>query len=92
MKTYEFLGQKYTLVEEKEDCFSKTLMEEKMTDYFLPFDYIFGDYAGDKLRLKGFYEKNHPNVKPYNNIKMLEKYKKDYCAYGAKTFLLKKQK
>lgn len=92
MKTYDLLGQKYELIEEEEHCFSYDLVLEKMTDYFLPFDYIFGDYAGEKLRLKGFYEKNHVDVKSYNNIDRLPSYKKDYCAYGAKTFLLKKKK
>ena len=54
------------------------------------FDYIFGDFVGDKVRLKGFYESNNKNVKKFNDIKFLEEYKKDYCNYGAKTFLLKK--
>ena len=48
MKTYTFLGQKYSLVENEKDCFSVPLVEEKITDYFLPFDYIFGDFAYDK--------------------------------------------
>lgn len=92
MKTYEFLGCKYQLVKEDNHCFSYQAVEEKITDYFLPFDYILGDYAYDKLRLKGFYDKTSKNVKEYNDIGNLETYKHDHCAYGANTFLLKKQK
>ena len=92
MKKYELLGQHYTLIEEDKDCFSLQEIEEKITDYFLPFDYILGDYAYDKLRLKGFYEKNHKEVKAYNNIENIEIYKKEHCAYGTRTFLLKKEK
>ena len=92
MKTYIFLGQKYSLVENEKDCFSVPLVEEKITDYFLPFDYIFGDFAYDKLRLKGFYDKTNKEVKEYNNIENLATYKKDHCAYGSATFLLKLEK
>ena len=91
MKKYKFLNQEYTLVNDDKGRFDFSLVEEKITDYFLPFDYIFGDFAYDKLRLKGFYEKNHKDVKEYNNIEGLEKYKKEHCALGSATFLLKKE-
>ena len=61
-------------------------------DYFLPFDYILGDYAYDKLRLKGFYDSNNKKVKDFNNINNLDDYIKKYCAYGARIFVLKKLK
>ena len=67
-------------------------MVEKITDYFDPYDYIFGDYAYEKVRLKGFYEANHKKVTDINNIKNLDSYIKDYCSYGAKYFLIKKIK
>ena len=34
-------------------------VKERVTDYFDEYDYIFADYAYDKIRLKGFFEKNH---------------------------------
>ena len=89
MKTYTFLGQKYSLVENEKDCFSAPLVEEKITDYFLPFDYIFGDFAYDKL---GEEDADSIEVKEYNNIENLATYKKDHCAYGSATFLLKLEK
>ena len=45
-----------------------------MTDYFEPYDYIFGDYAYEKVRLKGFYESNNKNANKINDIKSLDDY------------------
>ena len=82
----------YEVVKDPHKVFSETETSEKCTDYFIPFDYILGDYAYDKLRLKGFYAETHPKVSKINNIKGLDTYIKNYCAYGAKYFLLKKIK
>ena len=56
------------------------------------FDYIFGDIAYDKLRLKGFCDSNNKDKTKINDIKFLEDYIENYCAYGCKWFLLKKIK
>lgn len=82
----------YELVNDNDKVFDEELFLEKVTDYFEPYDYIFGDYAYDKLRLKGFYDSNSKNVTKINNIKYLDLYIENYCAYGAKWFLLKKVK
>lgn len=83
--TYEVFKDEYKVFDEQE-------VIEKCTDYFLPFDYICGDYAYDKLRLKGFYDDDNKKATKINNIKGLDNYIKNYCAYGAKYFLLKKMK
>lgn len=80
----------YEVIENNQDCLDVELLNEKVTEYFDDFDYIFGDYFGDAVRLKGFNDSNNKKVKKINDIKFLEEYKKDYCGYGAKTFLLKK--
>ena len=80
---------KYEIVDDSDNCFNDEIIE-KITDYFDSFDYIFGDYAYEKVRLKGFYDSNNKKAKKINDIKYLNDYKKDYCSYGAKTFLLKK--
>ena len=67
-------------------------LKEMVTDYFEPFDYIFGDYSNDKVRLKGYYDSQNKKATKINDIQYVEDYKKDYCNYGAKTFLLKKIK
>ena len=85
-------NQKYELVEGKEQEIDKEELIEKVTDYFDNYDYIFGDYAYDKVRLKGFNDSKNKNVNKINDIKYLDEYKKEYCSYGAKMFLLKKLK
>jgi len=90
MKTIEINGQSYELVEDKDNCFSLDEIIDKVTDYFDEYDYIFGDYAYGKVRLKGYNDSDNKKVTKINDIKYLEEYKKNYCSFGAKTFLLKK--
>ena len=92
MKTIEILNQKYELVENLNNCFNLEDFKEKLTEYFEPFDYIFGDYAYEKVRLKGYYESTNKKEKEINDIKNLDNYIENYCSYGARTFLLKKIK
>ena len=47
----------YEVIEDNGDCFNELEMRDKFTDYFYDFDYILGDYAYGKLRLKGFCDK-----------------------------------
>lgn len=89
MKQYEINGILYDLVSD-DNCFSIDIVKEYLMDYFYDFDYVFGDFSGDKVRLKGFFDTKNKKAKRYNDIKYLESYKKDYCNIGAKTFLLKK--
>ena len=90
MKKITINGINYEIIKNEQDCFDASEIEEKITDYFDPYDYIFGDYAYEKVRLKGFYDSNNKNVNKINDIKNLDDYIKDYCSYGAKYFLLKK--
>ena len=92
MKNVEIHGKKYELVRNDGDCFDLDVVSEKMTDYFDDYDYVFGDIAYEKVRLKGYYDSKNKNAKPINDIKFLDNYIKDYCSYGSKVFLLKKIK
>ena len=91
-KKIEICGIEYEIIRNDKECINKEELEEKITDYFDDFDYIFGDYAYDKVRLKGYYESNNKNAKDINDIKHLDDYINNYCSYGARTFLLKKIK
>lgn len=82
--------KKYEIIENDDNCLDLEELYEKATDYFYDYDYIFGDYAYEKLRLKGYYDSKNKKAKPINDIKYLEDYKKNYCSYGGKTFLIKK--
>ena len=92
MKQIELLENKYELIKNDRDCFNIEEVKEKVTDYFIDYDYIFGDYAYEKVRLKGYYESTNKKAKEINDIKNLDNYIENYCSYGARTFLLKKIK
>lgn len=92
MKTIEINGVTYEIVRNDDNCIDKEVLAEKITDYFDPYDYIMGDYAYDKVRLKGYYEANNKKASNINTIKKLDDYVKNYCSFGAKIFLLKKIK
>ena len=92
MKKIEINGINYEIVRNDNDCINMEELKEKITDYFEPYDYIFGDYSYEKVRLKGYNESTNKKVTKINDIKYLEDYITNYCSYGAKVFLLKKVK
>ena len=80
----------YELIRNEKDGFDYEAVKEKYTDYFENFDYILGDWAYGKLRLKGFYESTNKMSKKINDIKYIDDYLKNNCAFECKWFLLKK--
>lgn len=82
--------KKYSLEKNYRDGYEEEAFLEKVTDYFEEFDYIFGDWAYGKLRLKGFNDSKNKNFNEINDIKKLDEYIENNCAYGCKYFLLKK--
>ncbi|MDD6403500.1 MAG: DUF1027 domain-containing protein [Mollicutes bacterium] len=82
----------YEIIRNDKDCINKKELEEKITDYFDEYDYIMGDFAYDKVRLKGYYNSDNKMAKKINDIKYLDDYIENYCSYGARIFLLKKIK
>lgn len=92
MKKIEINKVNYEVIKNDDDCLKLEELEAKITDYFDDYDYIFGDYAYDKVRLKGYYDSNNKKAKKINDIKYLDDYIKNYCSFGSKTFLLKKIK
>ena len=88
----EIENREYELITNYKDAFDKEDFTSKYTDYFYDYDYIVGDIAYGKLRLKGFYDEKNKKVNKINNFKNLERYLKDYCANDCKYFVLKKCK
>ena len=74
------------------DVFDFEVVSSLATDYFKPFDYIFGDYSYGKLRLKGFYNDKNKKATKINTLSYLDDYLKNYCSYGCKYFVLEKIK
>lgn len=90
MKTVVINEEQYELVKEFREGFEPDELESKLTDYFTDFDYVVGDWAYGKLRLKGFYESKNRKAKPMNDIKFLDKYLDENCAKNCRYFVIKK--
>ncbi len=86
----EVNNTKYELIKNHKEAFDKEEFLSKCTDYFYDYDYIVGDIAYGKLRLKGFYDEKSKKVKKINNFKDVDNYLKNYCAADCKYFILKK--
>jgi len=82
--------KEYEVIENIRDGLDVEEVKKRYTDFFDLYDYILGDWAYNKMRLKGFYESNNKNVKDLNNIKNYKTYIKENCAFNCKYFLLKK--
>ena len=80
----------YVLLKNYRDAFNEEEFKLKCTDYFYDYDYIVGDIAYGKLRLKGFYDSKNKKVKNINNYKNLDKYLSEDCAKDCRYFVLKK--
>ena len=83
----------YDVIENYRDCLDKDELQEKLKDidYFDNYDYILGDYSYDKLRLKGFCNKNNKNKNANNDYDNIKKYIEEYCSYGCKYFIIEKK-
>lgn len=81
---------KYEIIEDNRDSIDTELLKEKLTDFYDEYDYIVGDWAYGKLRLKGFSDKDTKNHNSINDSAQIKKYIKEYCAYGCKYFILKR--
>ena len=82
----------YEVIKNVKDAIDVEEISKCLTDYYDTFDYIFGDYAYGKLRLKGFNNKENKNFKPYNDINTLDNYIENYCAYGCRHFVISRTK
>lgn len=90
MKKYSFENIEYELIENYKDGFDKEEINNKYTDYFYEYDYIIGDWAYGKLRLKGFFDKKNKKCNDINNFEFYKEYLEKHCAYDCKYFILKK--
>lgn len=81
---------KYKISKDINSALENVDLNEKITDYYKDFDYIVGDWAYGKLRLKGFNNKSNKYFKKINDIDLLDDYINNYCAYGCRWFLLEK--
>ena len=92
MKKINIEKNNYELIEDKDNCFDYEVFASRYTDYFEDYDYIVGDYAYNKLRLKGFCDKKNPKFNKINDYSQKKQYIINECAYNCKYFVLKKVK
>lgn len=90
MKKIVLERNEYEIIEEIDNCFDLELVKTLYTDYFYDYDYLLGDYAYNKLRLKGFCAKGNKKFNKINDYNNKDKYLKDQCAYKCKYFVLGK--
>ena len=90
MKYIEVNNDNYELIKDYKNGFELEEFLLKCTDYFKDYDYIVGDIAYGKMRLKGFYDKTNKKVKEINNYDKLDEYLEKKCAVDCKYFVVKK--
>lgn len=91
-KLIEVETNKYKLIKDYKEAFNLEEFTQRYTDYFKDYDYIVGDIAYSKLRLKGFYNKDNKKVNKINNYQNVNKYLIENCANDCKYFILEKAK
>lgn len=84
-------NKEYEIIKDYKNGYNKEDFESKCTDYFADFDYVVGDWAYGKLRLKGFYDKNSKKVKEFNDFDGLNKYLNENCAFDCAYFVAKRK-
>lgn len=92
MKSFVINNVSYIVKKDVKDAIDVAILTEKITDYYDSFDYIVGDWAYGKLRLKGFNNSDNKNFKDTNDISKVEEYINNNCAYGCRWFILEKIK
>jgi len=92
MKEIIINNKKYNIIVDEKEALNTEILSEKITEYYNDYDYIVGDWAYGKIRLKGFFKSDNKQVKKYNDIKSLENYLKECCAHGCKWFQIERIK
>lgn len=85
-------NNKYEIIKNYKEAFNEETFKELCTDFFDAYDYIVGDIAYSKLRLKGFYNDENRKANSINKISNLDNYLKENCANDCRYFVLKKIK
>ncbi len=81
----------YEIIKDYKNGYNKDDFIKRYTDYFYDFDYVVGDWAYGKLRLKGFYDSKNKNCKEFNNFDNLDNYIKNNCAFDCSYFVAKRK-
>lgn len=89
--TLQIKTQIYRLVENYREGFQKEAFMERYQEFFEKYDFIFGDWGHEQLRLRGFYQLGRRKVPFDQQINFLDDYIKEYCNFGCAYFLIAKE-
>lgn len=92
MKKVEAGNNKYEIIDDYKNGFDLNDFIDHYTEYYEDYDYIVGDIAYSKLRLKGFYDSKNKKAKSINDYKNLARYLEEDCAVDCRYYILKKIK
>lgn len=84
-------NNEYEIIKNYKNGYNKEAFLNRYTEYFKDFDYVVGDWAYGKLRLKGFYDKGNKNCKELNDFDNFNKYLKKNCAFDCSYFVAKRK-
>ncbi len=87
---FEYNNLQFEILEDSREVFNKEVFIEKYTEVLDKYDYIVGDFSGEQLRLKGFYDNKKMGIEKH--VSYIEYYIHAFCIYGAPYYILKKTK
>ena len=90
MEKVSIENNSFEIIKDYKNGYNKDEFINKYTDFYDGYDFVVGDWAYGKLRLKGFYNKNNKNCKEYNDIDNLDIYLKENCAFECAYFVAKR--
>jgi uncharacterized protein YutD len=85
-------GNQYEIIEDFKEGWKEDEFKARYSDILTKYDYIIGDWGYNQLRLKGFFEDNHPKATYDTKISSLSEYVYEYCNFGCAFFVIKKVK
>ncbi len=89
---FEIDNKQYKLIKNEKDGFDLENLKLKYGEFFHIYDFIVGDWAYGKLRLKGFNKKTNKAYNKINDYTKIDDYIKNNCAYECKYFIIEKTK
>lgn len=89
-ETIKLTNLDYKIIENHRDAFDLEQLANRYSDYLLKYDYIVGDIAYQKLRLRGFFDDHRKGVPIDMKISHLEDYLIEYCSFGSPYFVLER--
>lgn len=86
----EIEGQFYEVIEDVKEGFQEKAFTERYSEILTKYDFIFGDWGYDQLRLKGFYDDQSTKASFDTKVSTIDDYLYEYCNFGCAYFIVKR--